>query len=258
MISICMTFKNRASFMEDKLKNLLEMNYDHKNNLEICVTDGWSTDEGIQILQDYASKFLRIKYAISDRSALPFKIPSNNPACDINAQICHQPTFDKIIRTDVEVLFTHVDTLGYVDRALDNHRNADLQFLCRKAPKGWNNNPDRLNEKYNRYAFFTSAFRRSEFIKNGGVHEDYVKGFGGEDSYFHWWWQKNSLLIFAPVEYYVVHLWHEGTWTKENKELRNTYTLPLHARMKRGNIKPNSDNVEWMRAEMLKETKIWT
>ena len=66
--------KNRASFMRSKLDDLLRMDYDPKD-IEICVTDGYSTDGLVEVLKDYVRHFHQIKYAISDRSVLPFEIP---------------------------------------------------------------------------------------------------------------------------------------------------------------------------------------
>jgi glycosyltransferase involved in cell wall biosynthesis len=49
--------------MRGKLEELANMNYDPKE-IEICVTDGYSTDGLVDLLKSYAHKFCQIKYAI--------------------------------------------------------------------------------------------------------------------------------------------------------------------------------------------------
>jgi hypothetical protein len=77
--------------------------------------------------------FFQIKLAITNRNVLPFKITTNQPTCDMNAQICNQVTFDKVIRTDPEVLFTSPDQLKYISDLLEDkelciwHRTISLK-----------------------------------------------------------------------------------------------------------------------------------
>ena len=257
-LSVCMTLKNRAKFVAGKLAELQQMNYDPKK-LEICVTDGGSTDGLKGVLQAAAPHFYQVKYAVSDRSALPFVVPENNPACDVNSQVCNVATFDKVVRTDAEVRFRHKDSLKFVARKL----GADPE-LC-VCFKSWH-----MDERYRegmpikghafsfaKMSFHCSCFCRSAFIRNGGVDEEFAKGFAAEDSYFHQWWRKNRRLIHPPGGYEVLHLWH-GKWQSPSRlKLKHDYSLPMYKRFLRENRTPNADNPNWKRPEMIKDVEIW-
>lgn len=259
MISICITLRNRASLMRGKLEELCTLDYDPKQ-IEICVTDGFSTDGLKDVLLEYVDRFYCIRYALSDRNVLPFNIPSNNPACDINSQICNLASCEKIVRTDAEVRFTNRKTLKWIDSTLEDPEVC-ITFPCRRvnADYRW---PEPIQEKHviqlsKKGAFFCSAFNRSAFIRNGGVEEKFAMGFSGEDSYFHKWWEKNRVLLRAPMYHGVLHLYHGEVTTPANLKLRKKYSLPLYHYMRDNNISPNKDNPDWRRPEMLKDITIW-
>ena len=265
MISICMTLKDRAVFVDGFLRDLGRQDYDLKK-VEICVSDGFSTDSLIDVLKEHKHKFLRVLYATSDRSKLPFEIVSNNPACDINAQICWMPTFEKIIRIDPEVRFSNPHTLSYVSERLSKDTNLCLNLRCAVLRKGFkypeDGEPtleDREVEADCVYAFYASCFNRSAFIRNRGVDERFALGFAGEDSFFHLWWRNNSKHEVAGPEYIVYHLWHPSPSSNEEfQKIRHEYTIPLLKRLLESNEKPNShlkglEDMSWMRPEMLGE-----
>jgi len=257
-LSICMTVKNRAGFMKGKLDELQRMNYDPKK-LEICVTDGNSTDDLVGVLKKASPHFFQIKYAISDRTELPFAIPENNPACDINAQISNVATFDKIVRTDAEVRFSHKDSLQVVNQKLTADPKVCVCFKSWHMAEGWDESkPVKGNTiSYAKLSFHCSCFTRSAFIKNRGIEEEFAKGFAAEDNYFHWWWRKNSKLIHPPANHEVLHMWH-GKWQSENRlKLKHNFTLPMYKKFMRENHTPNENNPDWQRPEMIKEMQVW-
>jgi glycosyltransferase involved in cell wall biosynthesis len=254
-----MTLKNRAKFMVGKLEELANQDYDPKK-IEVCVTDGGSTDNLVEVLKASAHKFHQIKYAISDRSALPFVIPSNNPACDINAQICNVATFDKIVRTDAEIRFRRKDSLRLVSNTLE--KDKELCFCFRS----WHmsdkfrfgvDDPCNIPKSHAKMSFHCSCFRKEAFIRNRGVDEAFALGFAAEDSYFHNWWRKNRRFKNAPGGYEVLHLWHGLVMTGENVKLKHDYSLPLYKRFLRENHTPNEGNDNWQRPEMIKDIQIW-
>jgi len=244
--------------MKEKLEELLTMNYDPKR-LEICVTDGGSSDNLVEVLKSYAGKFLQIKYAISDRSALPFVIPENNPACDINAQICNVASFPKIVRTDAEVRFRHKDSLKYISDTLSKDRELCIVFHCIHLNKDFvmGEDPEKYRFSYAKMSFHCSCFWKNTFIRNRGVDERFALGFAAEDSYFHRWWRKNRRLIHPPAGWQVLHLWH-GKWQSENRlKLKHEYSMPMYLRFLKSNMTPNKGNDNWQRPEMIKEVHIW-
>jgi len=258
-MSVCFTLKNRAKLMEGKLQELLTMKYDPKK-LEICVTDGYSTDGLVDILKQYAPKFMQVKYAISDRSALPFVVPENNPACDINAQVCNVATFSKIVRTDAEARFRHKGSLRYVSDALEKNKELCVAFRSWHMPAEFDprvHDPRKVLTSAAKLSFHCSCFWKEAFIRNGGVDEEFALGFAAEDSYFHQWWRKNRKLQGTPAGYEVLHLWH-GRWQSENRlKLKHDYTIPLYKRFLRENHTPNEGNPDWKRPEMIKDVQIW-
>lgn len=236
--------------MADKLQELATMNYDPKK-IEVCVTDGYSTDKLVDVLKAAAPIFYQVKYAKSDREALPFIVPENNPACDINAQICHVASFDKIVRTDAEVRFINKDSLNYIDKKLNSDKELCIPFRSRHVSKG-----GKLGSGAT-MSFHCSCFWKQAFIRNGGVEENFAKGFAAEDSYFHRWWRRNRHLCHPPSGYEVKHLWH-GDWRTPNRlKLKKDYTMPLYLHYLKINRTPNIDNPDWQRPEMIKDVQIW-
>lgn len=259
--SVCITLKNRAEFMDMKLRELRSMNYDPKK-LEICVTDGNSTDNLKDVLKANAKYFDQIKYAISDRSKLPFKIPLNNPACDINAQICNVATYDKIIRTDAEVFFTNKNSLVMLSNQLKKRRHA-LSFLGLRMRRDFKlhskMDPEKSKYANSRDSFFCVGFDKRDFIQLGGVEEKFAMGFAAEDTYWHWYWHHVGWkLNYSPPGFKVMHMWHgEEQLMKDGHALKKNYTLPLLHRMKKAWPKPNKDNPDWKRPEMILGVEIW-
>ena len=263
-LSVCITLKNRADFMRGKLDELCAQDYPTKD-IEVCVTDGGSTDGLIDLLKSRAHQFDRITYAVSDRSKLPFRVPYNNPACDINAQVCHVATHHKIIRTDAEVRFQRKDTLSYISRVLTNRKGMGLTFTClRMKPEFDVTNPKHFQKRHayvdriSNDGFFCVCFDRRDFIKRSGVEETFALGFAAEDSYFHWWWKRNGWLVRANKQHRVMHLYHGEVRSLAATRTWKEYTLPLYTRMKRYTVPPNAANPYWRRREMLGEIQTWT
>jgi hypothetical protein len=258
-LSICITLRNRAGFMKGKLDELLAMDYDPKL-LEVCVTDGGSTDGITDLLRAYAPRFGQIKYALSDRSRLPFRVASNNPACDVNAQVVNVATWHMCVRTDAEVRFQRKDSLKLIRDTLATKRALSFDCLRLKpgcAPPLLAPVPAAGVDRKSRDAFFCVAFDRRLFIKRGGVEEFFAQGFAGEDTYFHWWWRRHHWMNYAPAGHEVTHIDHGQVNTPDMVRLRNAVTLPLIRRMKTFRVPPNYGNPAWTRLEMIAEVQTW-
>lgn len=262
-ISICITLKDRANYLDQKLTNLHFQNYNLKK-VEICLADGGSMDGIEKVIEKHYESFYQIKLAFCDREALPFKIASNCPACDRNAMICNMPMFEKIIVTDPEVLLTDINQLHSINEDL-NEQNILLLNHCIRFPEEveysysadfYVKNRTKAVGRPFHFGGFCLAFNKQAFIKNGGFDERYALGFAGEDSYFVWWWKYNRKAKFGKFP--VVHLWHPSpSDNPEYQKLRKEYTLPLHKRLKEENAFPNGDNPDWKRPEMIKGVKVW-
>ena len=257
-MSVCFTLKNRASFMKGKLNELKQMTYDPKK-LEICVTDGGSTDGLKDTLKAFVPDFFQIKYAISDRLAVPFVIPENNPACDINAQVCNVATFEKVVRTDAEVRFCHTNSLRFVNQQLTANPELCVCFRSWHMKENWSPGMNVQGNAFSfaKMSFHCSCFTKTAFIQNRGVEEEFAKGFAAEDSYFHQWWRRNRKLIHPPGGYEVLHTWH-GKWQSESRlKLKHEFTLPMYKKFLKENHTPNENNPDWKRPEMIKDVEIW-
>jgi hypothetical protein len=262
-ISICITLKDRADYLDIRLHDLQFQNYDLKK-VEICIADGGSSDNIKEVIEKWHKKFYQIKFSFCDREVLPFKIASNCPACDRNSMICNMASFEKVIVTDPEVLFTNVNQLQSVSLDLNN-KIVMLHHRCIRFAEGvkYNykgdfyalNKHNTVGRVFN-FGGFCLAFNKSEFIRNGGFDERYALGFAGEDSYFVWWWKYNRKTQFG--KHLVGHLWHPSpSMNPAYQKLRREYTLPLHNRLKTENAYPNGENPNWQRPEMIKGVKIW-
>lgn len=260
-ITVALTLRNRASFLDDHLHFLTNyVDYDMKK-VEICITDGYSTDNLFEIIEKWYSKFYQIKYAISDRSVLPFKIPSNNPACDINAMICNVVTFEKIIKTDAECL-PPTNMFKRADEVL-NDKDALLWYpnACMQQGQIYNRKASRVDGPvfYNGLGGLLHAFNKSTFIEMNGIEEKFALGFAFEDTQFLYHWRDNKKLVQVSFnEEGVIHFWHGYEQsTAFNMNLWHTYSEPLCNYMVAHNIHPNVGNPDWKRPEMIKDVKIF-
>jgi len=264
-LSICITLKNRAEFMDGFFTDLKRQNYDLKN-VEVCVTDGDSTDNLMAVLRKHWKTVGQVKYARSDRSRLPFKVMSNCPAADINAQIANVASYEKIIRTDAEMRFSNPDTLRLVAEKLED---PDMCFTLAQARllEGHRYPEDGEPVKFRDHhlangiywdSFFFSAFNKSKFIEMGGVDERFCLGFAAEDTYFHWYWKKHAHYEHSTLDYKALHLYHPDPMIPEYMKLRNEYTWPMFERFKRDDVRPNSHllGTEWRRPEMISGVRI--
>ena len=260
-ISIAMTFKNRANYLDVKLAQLLEMDYDLKK-IEICITDGYSEDDVLAVIERYYRRFYQIKYAISDRSVLPpqpWRHSMN--VYDMNAQICNQVTFEKVIRTDPEVLFTNKNQIKRISDTL-NQKGVIIFHPNIYIKKGyvydgnWEESRFRnvAEKMYDDISNTMMCFNRSDFISNGGYDERYALGYAGEDTYFVQWYKKNKRVIKLG---FVCHLYHETSCAPGHGELNVQYTWPLYNKMMENNEFPNAGNLDWKRPEMLKDERLF-
>lgn len=254
--------KNRARLLDMNLDRLSYMNYDMKK-VEVVITDGFSEDNLMEVIKKHYKKFYQIKFAISDRSELPFKVASNNPAADRNAMVANLPTFEKCIMTDPEVLFVDDNELDFISTTL-NDKNAIIWYPAKKLNNGWKYNYDGKVRNWEPMVYcnvggtngFCNCVNKSTFIKNRGYEEKYCLGFAAEDSYFIHWYEKNSKSVVAHRK--VIHQWHEEpNHNGQYSELYKSYTMPLYTKMLRENIAPNLNNPGWARPEMIKNIQIF-
>jgi len=256
MISLCITLKNRAKLLDIKLNNIKNSNFDTKQ-IEVCISDGNSSDNLKEIIEKWYKEFYQIKYAISDRTILPFEIKTNDPACDWNALVANMPTFNKIILSDPEVVFIYKDQLKWIDNTL----NKDLciwhsSFLMKHRDFTEDYKDKRNIELYCRGTSGRClAFLKNTFMQNRGFEEKFALGFAGEDNYFIERFKVQKKEMHSP--YPIIHLWHPSPVTKENLKLRDTYTLPLLFKLRETYPLPNENNPNWTRPEMLKNIEVF-
>ena len=262
LMSVCITLKNRTRLLVDKMEELLHMEYDPKK-LEICVTDGGDSQDLRDALKAYAPRFAQCKYARSERRRLPFVVPFNNPACDVNAQICNVASFNMCIRTDAEVRFRRRDALQTIARVLASRKAITFRCYRMKSkyritsdPSKWENIEEHVDRKSSD-GFFCVAFDKRRYIRMGGVEETFALGFAAEDSYWHWYWRSKKRIVYAPKGCEVMHLYHGEVRTAPARRLWEEYTMPLYRRMKHHAIKPNTGNPFWKRPEMIKDVQTW-
>lgn len=125
-MSICMTLKNRAGLLDACLHHLRFQNYDLKK-IEICISDGYSTDNISEVIDKWYSKFYQIKYFRVDRRKLPFKELDIFAETNITIEMA---AYEKILLIHPEILFIENDELNYVSEELSNNKNILLWHGC--------------------------------------------------------------------------------------------------------------------------------
>lgn len=264
MISVAFTFKNRADFLDKHLHFLVNyMDYDMKK-VEIAIADGFSTDNLMEVIQKWYKYFYQIKFAHSDRSVLPFKIPSNDPACDVNTLVANLVTFEKVIKTDAEVL---APTNAF--KLAEEYLNQDKDMML------WMQNIYHFPQDtvYNWKASRTDTpetgplsqgglwhcFNKTAFMEMRGIEEKFALGFGFGDMHFRYLWAKKKKFVELPPEQGVVYHFPHGyeLSNEENMRLLHNYSQPLLTYMLENELTANIDNPDWQRPEMIKNVQIF-
>lgn len=253
MITIAMTLKNRAFFLEGKFENLLFQKGIDFNKIEISITDGYSDDNELlfKIIDKYYRCFDQIIFAESDRSVLPYQEKINNPAADINSQICNLTNNEKIIRTDAEVLFTDPHTILNICENLNEYHHLLIWHDCLVQM-----DKECYTYQPHSHANYCIAFNKSKYIENFGIDEKFCIGFAGEDTALIKSWKRKGFVLKSPHK--VLHLWHDNpAYIIGNNELYKTYTKPLQKQIECGERIMNEDCPDWQRPEMIKNIKVF-
>ena len=262
-LSICITLRNRADLLNINLHRLSFMAYNMKK-VEIVITDGYSDDNLMEVIQNHYRTFYQIKFAHSDRSVLPFNIITNNPACDRNAMVANLPTFEKIIMTDPEVLFIDNDELTYISNTL-NDKDTIIWYRAFKLNEGWkysylyselNKFEPFITKNINGANGFVNCTNKSLFLSSRGYDERFALGFAAEDCQWIHWHKRNKRSIIAPGK--VLHLYHlDANHDDRYREIYDNYTIPLYRQMLRDNVQANSFSPNWRRPEMIKDVQVF-
>ncbi len=225
------------------------MSYDMKK-VEIVITDGYSTDDLMEVIQRHYKSFYQIKFAHSDRSVLPFTIVSNNPACDRNAMVANLPTFEKIIMTDPEVLFIDDNELTYISEILKDPETI-IWYRAYKLTEKWTylrqrffmgglrNYESYISKTINGANGFVNCINRSLFLQTRGYDERFALGFAAEDCQWIHWHERNKRSRKASGR--VLHLYHlDANHDDRYREIYDNYTIPPYRQMLRVNKQANS------------------
>ncbi len=239
------------------------MSYNMKK-VEIVITDGYSTDNLMEVIQRHYKTFFQIKFAHSDRSVLPFTIVSNNPTCDRNAMVANLPTFEKIIMTDPEVLFIDNDELTYISNKLED-KETIIWYRAFKLRENWkysylyselNKFEPFITKTINGANGFVNCINKSLFLQTRGYDERFALGFAAEDCQWIHWHERNKRSVKASGK--VVHLYHlDANHDDKYREIYDNYTIPLYKQMLKDNVQANSNCPEWRRPEMIKDIQIF-
>jgi hypothetical protein len=262
-ITINMTMKNRADYLDMKLHNLQFQHYNLKD-VEICITDAGSDDNIFDIIHKWKDKFYQIKWALSDRKKLPFDIPTNNPASDRNAQICNVSTFEKCIITDPEVFFLHNNDLQNISNMLNN-KNTAIYYQNKVMKNGFKfpyNNEILKHEDIASYLYAENnhpnglcmCFNKSLFIDMGGFDEEFSKGFAQEDTSLFNQMKELGVNMFSMPNSWVTHMWHGRPTKTKDLEFINNQRADFLVKNK---LKSNITNINWKRPEMISNIKIF-
>jgi len=250
VISYCITLRNRVQFMREHLDMLLSQDFGTKN-IELCVTDGISTDGLYDLLKGYAHYFGAVRYAISDRKQLPFTIPSNNPACDKNSLVANLASCDICILTDPEVVWIQNDGISKAVAAISGNANRFSSVPSHMGNEGYEykNGAVDIKKTFGVYyeCGFCLTFHRDTFIMMRGFEESFALGFAFDDCYFVNTWKKH--LEICEIQPLVFHKWHGNQHLEPKNKLLSSENSSRVTALN-GTL-ANRANDDWARPEVL-------
>jgi glycosyltransferase involved in cell wall biosynthesis len=222
-ISICLTLKNRAHLLKWALESIKRQDFckDPKNTIEICLTDGYSTDNLTSLIDQY-TEYFDFVYARSDRSKSFNPIKTNCPAADLNVTIRYLPTYDTILKIDPEIVLKDEwllsEVYDLVEKDPSRTYNARTHFT--EGDHWYSTLEDIIHNHEYHYHFaeggpfsrskfyFCSGFSRNSFIQMGGIDERFVTGDGFDDTHFREVWKNYHGEYEYEITAQAIHLWH--------------------------------------------------
>lgn len=224
-LSICVTLRNRSNLFKYCLESLSRQTavQEDKFPLEICIADGGSTDNLLNLIDRYSDVFT-FKYAHSDRNKALFPISSNMPCADLNAMICWMPSYGTILKMDPEVVLRDDWILEELIEQMGRYPARDQMFNVRthftEGNDWYHSLEDILSdyEQHYHYAeggpfsrskfYFCSGFSRLLFVEMGGIEEMFSMGTGYEDTHFREIWKNRYGHYERELTGQAIHLWH--------------------------------------------------
>jgi glycosyltransferase involved in cell wall biosynthesis len=277
-LSVCLTLRNRSNLFKYCLESLSRQTAVLQDifPIEICVADGYSTDNLITLIDRYSDAFT-FKYAMSDRNKASFPISSNMPCADLNAMIKWMPSYDTVVKMDPEVVLRDDWVLEeiheYVEAEPRRLFNARTHFT--EGNDWYHSYEDIINdyEQHYHYAeggpfsrskfYFCSGFNRLNFIELGGIEEMFSMGTGYEDTHFREVWKNHYGSYEREITGQAIHLWHghnvsPPSWEELNRRvfeyLKNS-NENNRARIQNGNLLNKEDTI-WGSPDMLSKIYI--
>jgi len=250
MISYCMTLKNRANLLDNHLDNLKEQTFPTQE-IQLCISDGGSSDNVRDVILKHSDAFGRVLFCTSDRSALPFVIPSNNPTCDKNALVASLASDGIVILTDPEVCWTRRESISDLVSQLSTTRHwASIPTYIGNSGHiglGYIDINSSMHKGVYSGCGFCLCFHKEMFVERRGFEERFVMGYACDDVYFCDSWRRDLSEVVTDER--VFHHWHDDKHLlKKNQQLLE-HNLVV-ARELNGSM-PNIGNDNWQRPEMI-------
>jgi hypothetical protein len=191
------------------------------DKVEICVSDGGSTDNLMNLIDRY-SEVVTFKYARQDMTKEYIPTIANCPASCFNAAIRWMPSYEYVIKTDPEVLMRDPWVLSEMMQELE--KDDTRMYNCRThftEGDDWMTDYDEILSKYERhyhYAeggpfsrskyYFCSAFSKARFEELRGIDEIFSSGVGYDDDGLRSMWKNRYGQLEKELSGQAIHLWH--------------------------------------------------
>jgi glycosyltransferase involved in cell wall biosynthesis len=235
-ISICITIQNRAHLFKYLLESLTRQDID-PDKIEICISDGDSSDNLINLIDTY-SEIFTFQYCRQELNRAPIPTLGNCPASVFNPLIRWVPTTPFVIKIDPEIVMLDPWLISEILRGLqqDDTRTYNARTHFTEGDQWYRNLDDIMTryEQHYHYAeggpfsrskfYFCSGFSRDRFIELGGIEELFGWGVGYEDTCFREMWKNRFGNYEKEISAQALHLWHgpnhyRSTWESANKRL---------------------------------------
>lgn len=202
MISIVYPIKNRRTLFSKTIDSI----YKYKSNItipfEIILTDSGSSD-GIEEYVKSLKDDFDIRYILYDYHNIKYP---HNPAYAINLGV-RLSKYDSVVISFSEVLHNTP-----VIEQLKEYVGKNV--LCKVYDLNEEGKPYRLlygneSERKNDPGFyFLAMYNKNDFVKLGGINEEYMGGIGYEDKDFGLRFKRNNLQYSVTDEIIGSHQWH--------------------------------------------------
>lgn len=262
-LSIIMTLTNRTELLRRTLFALCRWYYFNPKEVELVVVEDIPYDSKLQeLLEEYKGFFHRLVLVQMDKSKSAIPVHHNCPALGINLAV-KAASYDCIVKLDPECIpvssiVAEAECLFAKDRLwffsvlmqpeaeqsafdLEYQNKMHPEYILSASPtKEWY-----IDARHQKPYWFGALFSKEKFMEIGGVDEQFLRGFAGEDDDWAERMKRNGVEWCWTDRLKIVHQFHGWANSKYHLSPAHLHNIQLLKKGREENKILANQNYNW-------------